>query len=199
MKRLLDTFIVLGFLPVWFPVMIIISFLSRLFVGPGIFFTQERPGLECIIFRLYKFRTMNNNLDMHGKLLPDSERITRFGSFLRSSSLDELPSLLNVLIGDMSLVGPRPLLVEYLERYDANQMKRHNVRPGITGLAQINGRNNITWDEKFTYDVEYVEKQNIILDFSILFKTVLKVISKSDINSSLEETMPTFKGTKKNG
>jgi lipopolysaccharide/colanic/teichoic acid biosynthesis glycosyltransferase len=142
---------------------------------------------------------MNNNLDMHGKLLPDSERITRFGSFLRSSSLDELPSLLNVLIGDMSLVGPRPLLVEYLERYDANQMKRHNVRPGITGLAQINGRNNITWDEKFTYDVEYVEKQNIILDFSILFKTVLKVISKSDINSSLEETMPTFKGTKKNG
>ena len=197
MKRLLDTFIVLVLLPVLFPVIIIISFLSRLFIGSKIFFIQERPGLECKIFRLYKFRTMNNKLDMHGKLLPDSERITRFGSFLRSSSLDELPSLLNVLIGDMSLVGPRPLLVEYLERYDVNQVKRHNVRPGITGLAQINGRNNITWDEKFTYDLEYVENQNIILDFSILFKTVLKVISKFDINSSLDETMPTFKGTKK--
>ena len=135
---------------------------------------------------------MNNATDSNGDLLPDSKRLSSYGRFLRSSSLDELPSLFNVLIGDMSLVGPRPLLVEYLDRYNVEQIKRHDVRPGITGLAQINGRNNISWDEKFAYDLEYVRNRNILMDIKILSKTVFKVINKSNINSSSEETMPTF-------
>ena len=191
-KRLFDLFIVITFLPIILMLIIVISFFSFINIGKDIFFIQDRPGFKCKIFKLYKFRTMNNATDSNGDLLPDSKRLSSYGRFLRSSSLDELPSLFNVLIGDMSLVGPRPLLVEYLDRYNVEQIKRHDVRPGITGLAQINGRNNISWDEKFAYDLEYVTNRNIFMDIKILSKTVFKVINKSNINSSSEETMPTF-------
>lgn len=191
-KRLFDLFIVITFLPIILMLIIVISFFSFINIGKDIFFIQDRPGFKCKIFKLYKFRTMNNATDSNGDLLPDSKRLSSYGRFLRSSSLDELPSLFNVLIGDMSLVGPRPLLVEYLDRYNVEQIKRHDVRPGITGLAQINGRNNISWDEKFAYDLEYVRNRNILMDIKILSKTVFKVINKSNINSSSEETMPTF-------
>lgn len=191
-KRFFDLFIVITFLPIILMLIIVISFFSFINIGKDIFFIQDRPGFKCKIFKLYKFRTMNNATDSNGDLLPDSKRLSSYGRFLRSSSLDELPSLFNVLIGDMSLVGPRPLLVEYLDRYNVEQIKRHDVRPGITGLAQINGRNNISWDEKFAYDLEYVRNRNILMDIKILSKTVFKVINKSNINSSSEETMPTF-------
>lgn len=197
-KRIFDVFIVVILLPILIPILSIISLFSIIFIGKNFLYIQDRPGLNCKIFKLYKFRTMNNLTDESGRLLSDSERTTRYGNFLRSTSLDELPSIFNVLIGDMSLVGPRPLLVEYLNRYNDEQIKRHNVRPGITGLAQINGRNNITWDEKFVFDLEYVKKRNLLLDILILFKTFFKIFKRSDINSSSKETMPTFLGNNKN-
>lgn len=181
MKRLLDFITSLGVLLVLSPVIAVIAILIRFKLGKPILFSQKRPGLHGKIFKMYKFRSMTDICDEDGKPLPDKERITEFGSFLRSSSLDELPGLWNILIGDMSLVGPRPLLVEYLDYYSATESKRHNVRPGLTGLAQISGRNNLAWDERLKMDVEYVDNQSFLLDLKILFLTFIKVIKKEDV------------------
>jgi sugar transferase EpsL len=163
-------------------------------LGAPLFFKQPRPGLEGKVFNIHKFRTMTNECDSNGVLLSDSKRLTQFGKFLRSTSLDELPSLWSVLKGDMSLVGPRPLLVEYLPLYSERQSRRHKVRPGITGWAQVNGRNAISWDEKFELDVWYVNNQSIWLDVKILWLTVKKVIMRDGINQVGQSTMENFKG-----
>lgn len=181
MKRLLDFIIALSALLVLLPVIIIVAVFVRLKLGSPILFTQDRPGLHGKVFNMYKFRSMTDERDDNGVLLSDSIRLTKFGSFLRSSSLDELPGLWNILKGDMSLVGPRPLLVEYLEFYTEEEQKRHTVRPGLTGLAQISGRNNLGWDERLKLDVEYVNNRSLILDFKILYKTLIKVIKKEDV------------------
>ena len=163
-------------------------------IGRPIFFKQKRPGLKGEPFTFYKFRTMTNCEDGNGNLLPDKDRLTSFGKLLRKTSLDELPSLWNVLKGDMSLVGPRPLLMEYLPLYSIEQMRRHEVKPGITGWAQINGRNSISWEEKFKLDVWYVENQSIWLDFKIILLTIWKVLKREGISHGSEATMPKFKG-----
>lgn len=178
------------------PLLLFISFLVRIKLGSPIIFKQERPGLNEKIFTLYKFRTMTNKKDQSGKLLPDNERLTPFGKFLRSTSLDELPSLVNIIKGDLSIVGPRPLLVEYLPLYNNEQKKRHLVRPGLTGLAQVKGRNSINWDEKFKFDIDYVMKITLIFDLKIIFKTFIKVIKKTGINSKKSATMEKFDGSK---
>lgn len=165
-------------------------------MGRPVFFNQERPGLKGRPFKIVKFRTMANTRDASGKLLPDGERLTRTGRLLRSTSLDELPELWNVLIGDMSLVGPRPLLTAYLARYSPEQARRHDVRPGVTGWAQINGRNAISWDEKFDLDLWYINHRSTWLDFRILAATVFQVIRRSGINSAESATMPEFIGRK---
>lgn len=180
-KRLIDVCISLNILIFMLPVILFISVLIRIKLGSPILFSQERPGLNGKIFKMYKFRSMTDACDENGKLLSDKERITKFGSFLRSSSLDELPGLWNILKGDMSLVGPRPLLVEYLDFYTTTESKRHNVRPGLTGLAQVSGRNNLAWDERLKIDVEYVDNQSFYLDIKILFMTFIKVINKEDV------------------
>ena len=161
------------------------------------FFTQDRPGRHNRIFRLIKFRSMNNKRDEHGKLLPDAQRLTPIGRFIRSASLDELPQLLNVLKGDMSLIGPRPLLIKYLDRYTPEQARRHEVRPGITGWAQVNGRNTISWEEKFTLDVWYVDNMSFTLDLKILWMTVKKVFRREGISSGSSATMEEFRGSPK--
>ena len=176
------------------PILLIIAILVRIKLGSPIFFRQSRVGLNGEIFEMVKFRTMKDVYDAEGNLLPDEERLTAFGSFLRKSSLDELPELWNVLKGDMSLVGPRPLLVEYLPLYSEEQMKRHNVRPGITGYAQVNGRNNISWTKKFELDVYYVENFSLWLDIKILFQTVAKVLGQADINQEGNATVERFNG-----
>ena len=195
MKRLFDlisSFIGLLFL---LPVIILIILLVRFKIGSPIFFKQARPGLNGEIFNMYKFRTMTNECDKNGALKSDGVRLTEFGKFLRSTSLDELPGLWNVLKGDMSLVGPRPLLVEYLPLYSEKQSRRHEVKPGITGWAQVNGRNAISWDEKFDLDVWYVDNQSIWLDIKILWLTVKKVIVRDGISQSNHVTMDKFKGS----
>lgn len=194
MKRLFDVFLILASLPFLFPVFVTVTVIVRVNLGAPIFFTQSRPGKNAKPFKMIKFRTMTNERDMTGNLLPDNERLTPFGDFLRSSSLDELPGLLNVLKGDMSLVGPRPLLVEYLPLYSTEQSQRHNVRPGITGWAQVNGRNTISWEDKFKFDVWYVDNQSFFLDMKILFLTVKKVFIREGINANGEATMASFKG-----
>ena len=161
-------------------------------MGSPVLFKQDRPGLNEKIFKMYKFRTMTDKKDSLGNLLPDSERLTSFGKFLRSTSLDEIPELWNVLKGEMSLVGPRPLLVEYLRKYSKNEKRRHEVKPGISGWAQVNGRNNTTWEERFENDIYYVENLSFLLDIKIIIKTILKVIKRSDINQSETETMKNF-------
>lgn len=176
------------------PILLIIAILVRIKLGSPIFFRQSRVGLNGEIFEMVKFRTMKDAYDAEGNLLPDEERLTAFGIFLRKSSLDELPELWNVLKGDMSLVGPRPLLVEYLPLYSEEQMKRHNVRPGITGYAQVNGRNNISWTKKFELDVYYVENFSLWLDIKILFQTVAKVLGQADINQEGNATVERFNG-----
>jgi sugar transferase EpsL len=194
MKRLFDlisSFIGLLFL---LPVIVLMVLLIRLKIGYPILFKQARPGLNGEIFNMYKFRTMTNESDKNGVLKPDSIRLTKFGKFLRSTSLDELPGLWNVLKGDMSLVGPRPLLVEYLPLYSKKQSKRHEVKPGITGWAQVNGRNAISWDEKFDLDLWYIDNQSIWLDTKILWLTVKKVITRDGISSNNDATMPAFTG-----
>ena len=178
------------------PVMLIVAILVRTKLGSPVLFKQERPGLNGEIFKLYKFRSMSDAKDKDGNLLPDEERLGKFGKSLRSTSLDELPSLLNIIKGEMSIVGPRPLLVRYLPRYNEHQARRHEVRPGFTGHAQVNGRNSISWEDKFNYDVEYVDNITFINDWKIIFKTVLVVLKRDGISSETSVTMEEFMGTK---
>ena len=196
MKRIFD--IVLAFigLILLLPVLLVVSVLIYAKLGSPILFTQVRPGFKGKPFRMIKFRTMKDATDKEGNALPDSERLTEFGKKLRASSLDELPELWNVLKGDMSLVGPRPLLMEYLPLYSAEQAKRHNVRPGVTGYAQVNGRNSLSWEDKFKLDTWYVEHQSLWLDMKILLKTVKKVIIKDGISAEGEATMTKFTGSR---
>lgn len=178
------------------PVMLVVAILVRTKLGSPVLFKQERPGLNGKIFKLYKFRSMSDGRDKDGNLLPDEERLGKFGKTLRSTSLDELPSLLNIIKGEMSIVGPRPLLVRYLPRYNEHQARRHEVRPGFTGHAQVNGRNSISWEDKFNYDVEYVDNITFINDWKIIFKTVLVVLKRDGISSETSVTMEEFMGTK---
>ena len=193
-KRVFDLFLVLLSLPIILPILLLLAVLILTQFNFPILFKQSRPGLNAKIFNIYKFRTMTNERDKDGILLPEEIRLTKFGKFLRSASLDELPSLWNVLKGEMSLVGPRPLLVQYLTRYSIKQARRHEVKPGITGWAQVNGRNAISWDEKFDLDIWYVDNQSILLDIKILYMTVKKVITRSEINQDRQTTMEKFKG-----
>ncbi|MCW5933805.1 MAG: sugar transferase [Fimbriimonadia bacterium] len=175
--------------------MILIALLIRWKLGSPVLFRQQRPGLHGKPFTMYKFRTMRDAHDQEGNPLPDEQRMTRFGQFLRSASLDELPELIHVLKGEMSLVGPRPLLMEYLDRYTPEQARRHEVKPGITGWAQINGRNNLSWDERFQMDVWYVDHWNLWLDMKILFRTVAKVLKREGVQAEGSVTMPKFLGS----
>lgn len=196
-KRLFDIVASVVGLIVLSPVIVIVAYLIRKRLGSPILFRQVRPGLGGKPFEMVKFRTMRDALDTSGNPLPDSERMTDFGRFLRSSSLDELPELWNVIKGDMSLVGPRPLLMEYLPLYDTMQVRRHGARPGVTGWAQINGRNALSWEEKFKLDVWYVDNQSLWLDLKIIFLTVKKVLIRDGINAQGEVTMTKFTGSKK--
>ena len=193
-KRGIDFILSLVGLILASPVLLIVAILVRMKLGSPIFFRQARVGLNGEIFEMIKFRTMKDAYDANGQPLPDSERLTSFGQFLRKTSLDELPELINVLKGDMSLVGPRPLLVEYLPLYSEEQMRRHNVRPGITGYAQVNGRNNISWAKKFELDIYYVNHFSLYLDIKILWQTVVKVIKQADINQEGNVTVEKFNG-----
>lgn len=177
------------------PVMLIIAILVRVKLGSPVIFRQKRPGLNGEIFELYKFRTMTDKKDKNGHLLPDDVRLTSFGKKLRSTSLDELPELINVLNGDMSVVGPRPLLVQYLPLYNKHQARRHEARPGFTGYAQVNGRNSITWEDKFDMDVYYVDHVSFLMDWRIILKTVMTVLKREGISSESAATMEAFKGT----
>ena len=198
MKRFFDFSIALCALILLSPIVLITALIVRNKLGSPVLFKQARPGLNGKSFNMLKFRSMLDALDCNGNALPDHERLTPFGQKLRATSLDELPGLCNVLKGDMSLVGPRPLLVEYLSLYSKEQAKRHNVRPGITGWAQVNGRNAISWEQKFKLDVWYVENQSLWLDIKILFLTVKKVIVKDGISADGEATMTKFTGSKNN-
>jgi len=195
LKRLLDFLLALmGFIiicPIFLLIWIWLSIANK---GAGAFFFQERPGKDEKIFRVIKFKTMNDRKDASGKLLPDAQRLTKVGNFVRSTSLDEIPQLLNVIKGDMSLIGPRPLLVQYLPLYNETQRRRHEVRPGITGWAQVNGRNAISWKQKFAYDVWYVDNVSLSLDVKILLKTIQKVFKREGISSDSSATMEPFKG-----
>lgn len=189
-KRLLDIVISLAVLLLLSWLLLLVALLVRIKLGSPVIFKQERPGLHEKIFTLYKFRTMTDKRDANGELLPDQERLTAFGKFLRASSLDELPEFFNILKGDMSFIGPRPLLVRYLPYYKEEERARHSVRPGLTGLAQINGRNALNWEERFAYDVYYVEHCTFAQDISILVQTVQKVLKKSDVLSGAQQTVP---------
>lgn len=195
-KRPQDVICALIALCVLSPVLLGIAFLVRIKLGSPVIFAQKRPGLNGRIFKLYKFRSMTDERDDNGELLPDEMRLTRFGRKLRSTSLDELPEIINILTGKLSICGPRPLLPEYLERYNPHQARRHEVRPGFTGLAQVNGRNSISWEEKFDLDVEYVDNITFIGDWKIIFKTIITVIKRDGINSETSVTMEEFMGTK---
>jgi sugar transferase EpsL len=193
-KRLFDLLVVILFSPVWVPFLLLVGALVRRDLGAPVLFRQDRPGYRGRTFVLYKFRTMTDKRDGSGTLLPDAERLTPFGQWLRRTSLDELPELLNVLRGEMSLVGPRPLLVQYLARYSPEQARRHDVRPGITGWAQINGRNAICWPDKFRLDVWYVDHRGFWLDLKILARTFMKVVKRDGISAPGDATMPEFQG-----
>ena len=199
LKRAFDIAASASALVVLSPVLAITAYKVKKELGSPVLFRQTRPGLHGKPFEMIKFRTMKDATDKEGNALPDSERLTEFGKKLRASSLDELPELWNVLKGDMSLVGPRPLLMEYLPLYNAEQAKRHNVRPGVTGYAQVNGRNSLSWEDKFKLDTWYVEHQSLWLDMKILLKTVKKVIIKDGISAEGEATMTKFTGTKFTG
>lgn len=194
MKRVLDLLVSSASLFILAPLILMLCCLVGVFLGRPIFFRQTRPGKSGAPFVMYKFRTMTSALNEKGELLPDAMRLTPLGAFLRKTSLDELPELWNVIKGDMSLVGPRPLLMEYLPLYDDKQLRRHDVRPGITGWAQVNGRNAISWEEKFKLDVWYVDHQSFWLDIKILFLTVLKVFKREGISQVGQATMERFKG-----
>lgn len=196
LKRAIDIVGALFGMFILSPIFLLVTLAVWIRMGRPIFFRQTRPGLAERPFRMIKFRTMANTRDEAGALLPDGQRMTKVGSFLRSSSLDELPELWNVLIGDMSLVGPRPLLTAYLGRYSPEQARRHDVKPGITGWAQINGRNAISWDEKFLLDIWYVDHRSTWMDFRILCKTVAQVVKRDGINNAESDTMPEFIGKK---
>ena len=199
-KRIIDFVLVLGVLLIIWPILFCITILLLIFnEGAGAFFMQERPGYKGRIFKIIKFKTMNERKGEDGKLLPDVQRITKFGGFVRKLSLDELPQLINVLKGDMAIIGPRPLLVQYLPLYNKEQARRHDVRPGITGWAQCNGRNNISWTKKFELDVWYVDHVSFFLDCKIIWKTAMRVLKRTDIDNEMVEnkqyTTPLFDGT----
>ena len=196
MKNLFDKTLALFLIILFSPIYIVVSLLIFFKMGSPILFRQKRPGYKEEIFGIYKFRTMTNEKDEFGNLLPDDKRLIGSGKFIRSTSLDELPQLFNVLKGEMSFVGPRPLLEEYLPLYNEKQKRRHDVKPGITGWAQVNGRNAISWEQKFDYDVWYVDNQSFLLDIKILWLTFLKVVKRSDISSSTSSTMEKFTGSK---
>ena len=195
LKRIFDVAVTMTGLVVLWPVVMVLVLLVRYKLGAPVFFRQVRPGKAGVPFLMYKFRTMSDERDENDELLPDAFRLTRFGRFLRSSSLDELPELYNVIKGDMSLVGPRPLLMEYLALYTREQARRHEIRPGITGWAQVNGRNAISWEEKFNLDVWYVDNQSIWLDIKILWLTLRKVFIREGINQEGQATMKKFAGS----
>jgi lipopolysaccharide/colanic/teichoic acid biosynthesis glycosyltransferase len=194
-KRTLDLFISLLALALLSPLLLALALLVRVRLGSPVLFRQQRPGQGGRPFRMVKFRTMTDRRDAEGRPLPDAERMTPFGRFLRGSSLDELPELWNVLVGDMSLVGPRPLLMQYLDRYTPEQARRHEAKPGITGWAQVNGRNALTWERKFELDVWYVDHRSLLLDLKILALTVAKVVRREGISAAGEATMQEFKGS----
>ena len=196
-KRPMDFILALIAIIVLSPVILVVAILVRLKLGSPVLFKQQRPGLNEKIFMMYKFRTMTDERDEKGELLPDSVRLTKFGKFLRSTSLDELPELFNILKGDMSIVGPRPLLVQYLPLYNEHQKRRHEIRPGLTGLAQVNGRNAISWEEKFDLDVKYVDHVSFIEDIKIILLTIKKVFVKEGISSETSVTMEPFTGSTK--
>ncbi|KAB8133393.1 sugar transferase [Gracilibacillus oryzae] len=195
-KRPMDFILSLLAIIILSPVFLIVALLVRTKLGSPVLFKQKRPGLNEEIFMMYKFRTMTDETDKNGNLLPDSVRLTKFGRLLRSTSLDELPELFNILKGDMSIIGPRPLLVQYLPLYNEHQKQRHEVRPGLSGLAQVSGRNAITWEDKFDLDVEYVNKVSFIEDWKIILTTIKKVFVREGINSNTADTMEPFMGTK---
>lgn len=194
-KRSMDMILSLAAILVLSPVFLIVAILVRFKLGSPILFKQKRPGLNEKIFTIYKFRTMTDKKDENGTLLPDDIRLTKFGRFLRSTSLDELPELFNILKGDMSIVGPRPLLIQYLPLYNEHQRRRHEVRPGLSGLAQINGRNALSWEDKFNLDIEYINNISFIGDWKIIFLTVYKAIKREGINSDNSATMEPFLGS----
>ncbi|MCB5951543.1 sugar transferase [Enterococcus sp. BWT-B8] len=196
LKRPVDFILSLIALILLSPIFLIVAILVRVKLGSPIIFKQERPGLNETIFSMYKFRTMADEKDEDGQLLPDDIRLTKFGKLLRSTSLDELPELWNILKGDMSIVGPRPLLVAYLKLYNEEQKRRHNVRPGLTGLAQVNGRNTISWEDKFEYDLMYVDNITLKMDAVTIIKTIQKVFIRDGISDNLTETMEKFQGNK---
>lgn len=194
-KRILDIISSLLAIIILSPLLAVTAVLVKTKLGSPVLFKQERPGKDEKIFTLMKFRTMTDERDENGELLPDEVRLTKFGKFLRSTSIDELPELFNILKGDMSVIGPRPLLVEYIPRYNEHQHRRHEVKPGLSGWAQVNGRNSISWEEKFDLDVEYVDNYSFAMDVKILFMTVLNVLKKEGISSETSATMEVFMGT----
>ena len=193
-KRVFDFILSLTAIIILSPVLLLLTVIGAFRMGGNPFFTQDRPGKDGKVFKLVKFKSMNNKRDERGELLPDEKRLTSYGKFIRTTSLDELPELINILKGDMAIVGPRPLLVRYLTRYNKTQARRHEVRPGLTGLAQVNGRNAISWEDKFRYDVEYVDNLSLLLDIKIILKTALKVIKRDGISSESSATMEEFMG-----
>lgn len=197
-KRPMDFILSLIAFIILSPVFIVVGIMVRVKLGSPVLFKQKRPGLDEKIFTMYKFRTMTDERDKFGELLPDEIRLTNFGKLLRSTSIDELPELINIIKGDMSIVGPRPLLIQYLPLYDEHQRRRHDVRPGLTGYAQVNGRNAINWEEKFNLDVEYVDDLSFIKDWKIIFLTIKKVHVREGISSKTSDTMEPFRGSKTN-
>jgi sugar transferase EpsL len=195
MPRIFDLLVLFLILPLVLPLALFLAFWVWLRMGRPIFFSQMRGGYKGVPFALYKFRTMTNTLDEKGELLPDAQRLTKLGRFLRATSLDELPSFLNLVRGDLRLVGPRPFIARYLPLYSPEQMRRHDAVPGITGWAQVMGRNSLSWEEKFSLDIWYVDNRSVWLDFKILFLTAVKVINREGVNASEDETMPYFTGT----
>ena len=193
-KRIFDFILSLTAIIILSPVLLLLTVIGAFLMGGNPFFTQDRPGKDGKVFKLFKFKSMNNKRDERGELLPDEKRLTSYGQFIRNTSFDELPELINILKGDMAIVGPRPLLVRYLTRYSKTQARRHEVRPGLTGLAQVNGRNAISWEEKFRYDVEYVDNLCLMLDIKIMLMTVLKVVKRDGISSESSATMEEFMG-----
>ena len=194
-KRFFDILSSFFALVVLSPLLLILIVVGAIVMKGNPFFTQQRPGKDEKIFKLIKFRTMTDAKDKDGNLLPDADRLTKYGEFLRNTSIDELPELINILKGDMSVIGPRPLLVEYVPRYNAHQHRRHEVRPGLSGWAQVNGRNTVSWEDKFDMDVEYVDNYNLVMDIKILFMTVLNVLKREGISSDTSATMEVFMGT----